>query len=172
LRSKLDQPELVERFVSTFRERVASRSRARGPKDETDRRVRDCERRIANLTESLAKIGWSEALATKLREEESQLARRKAERSAASRTSEPRTVPHPTVIAGYFRNLVALLETDSVRGREVLSRFVSPVVMTPEGEGPARRYRATGAFNLAFFLSPARLEGAGVVVKSSCAGRI
>ena len=26
-------------------------------------------------------------------------------------------------------------------------------VMTPEAEGPVRRYRATGAFNLSFFLS-------------------
>jgi hypothetical protein len=41
------------------------------------------------------------------------------------------------------------------RGRELLSRFVSPVVMTPELEGPERRYRATGAFNRSFILTAA-----------------
>ena len=34
-----------------------------------------------------------------------------------------------------------------------LIMFVAPIVMTPEIEGPARRYRATGAFNLGFFLN-------------------
>jgi len=116
--------------------------------------VRDAERRIANLTEALAKVGWSEALATKLREEEVQLGELKAEHAAASRDADRSAVvvPHPTAIAGYLKNLFTLLETDSVRGREILSRFVAPVVMTPEVEGQARRYRGTGAFNLSFFL--------------------
>jgi hypothetical protein len=65
-------------------------------------------------------------------------------------------------------NLFTLLETDPARGREILSRFVAPIVMTPEAEGPARRYRATGAFNISFFLG-ALSSGSG---KSSCAGRI
>lgn len=71
--------------------------------------------------------------------------------------------------AGYLKNLFAILDADSVRGREILSRFVAPVVMTPESEGPARRYRATGAFNLAFFLAAAS-SGARAAGKSSCAG--
>jgi hypothetical protein len=58
-------------------------------------------------------------------------------------------------LAGYLKNLFALLETDSARGRELLSRFVAPVVMTPETEGPHRRYRATGAFNLSFLMNAA-----------------
>jgi hypothetical protein len=68
--------------------------------------------------------------------------------------------------AGYLKNLFAVLEADPVRGREILSRLVAPIVMTPEVKGPARRYRATGAFNLAYFLGPAA-NGSG---KSSCAG--
>jgi hypothetical protein len=43
---------------------------------------------------------------------------------------------------------------------------VAPIVMTPEVDGPNRRYRATGAFNLAHFLAPPS-NGSG---KSSCAG--
>ena len=39
-------------------------------------------------------------------------------------------------IEAYFRNLFTLLDTDPARGREILSRFVAPIVMTPEIEGP------------------------------------
>lgn len=144
-----------------------------------DRRLRDSERRVANLTESLAKLGWSDALASRLREEEAQLGRLKTERTAATKALAPRVLPNPTAIAGYAKNLFTLLETDPVRGREILARFVAPVVMTPEvapwaqtpaqGEGPPRRYRATGAFNLSFFLTGALNDRSG---KSSCAGRI
>jgi hypothetical protein len=79
-----------------------------------------------------------------------------------------RSVPDPAAIAGYLTNLFALLETDPARGREILSRFVAPIVMTPETNGPDRGYRVTGAFNLAFFLE-LPTDGSG---KSSCAGRI
>src|SRR5215472_5153989 len=153
LKAKLERPELLEHFTSAFHERLVSRREGRTNIDDLDRPVRCCERRIANLTESLAKLGWSDALATKLRDEEVQLRRLKASRSAAAKNAVAPVLPHPTVIAGYARNLLALLEIDPVRGRELLSRFVAPVVMTPEGEGPARRYRATGAFNLSFFLT-------------------
>lgn len=170
LKEKLDDAELVERFVSGFKKRTAVlRAENVSPEDEADRRVRDCERRIANLTESLAKVGWSDALAAKLREEEALLGKLKSERAAAAREGAPRVLPHPTAIAGYMKNLFALLETDSARGREILSRFVAPIVMTPEVEGPNRRYRATGAFNLSFFLNAAAL-GESRSGKSGCAG--
>ena len=169
LKEKLDGPGVIERFVAKFKQRTTTlRSEGSSGKDDSERRVRDCERRVANLTESLAKAGWSDALASKLREEEAQLGKLKSERSAAAKEPGPHVVPHPTAIAGYLKNLFALLETDPVRGREILSRFVAPIVMTPEVEGPSRRYRATGAFNLAYFLG-APSSGSG---KSSCAGRI
>ena len=76
-------------------------------------------------------------------------------------------VPHPATIAAYLKNLWPLLDTDPARGREILSRFVAPVVLTPmNAEGPGRSYRATGAFNFAFFLSGV-LNGSGI---SGCAG--
>ena len=50
--------------------------------------IRECERRIANLTDSLARVGWSEALAAKLHDEEPSPA-------------VPRIVPHPAT--RYFR---------------------------------------------------------------------
>ncbi len=56
--------------------------------------MQECERRIANLTEGLAKVGWSEALAAKLRDEEVQLGKLKGERTVAAR--EPSRVPFRT----------------------------------------------------------------------------
>jgi hypothetical protein len=77
LKEKLDRPELIERFIAKFEQRtVALRKEASTPKDDDiEPRVRACERRLANLTESLAKVGWSDALAAKLREEEAQSGR-------------------------------------------------------------------------------------------------
>jgi site-specific DNA recombinase len=183
LKDKLDRPELIERFVSTFRQHANSLGKVNDRGEDADRRVRDGERRIANLTESLAKRGWSDALAAKLRDEEAQLTRVKVERTASIRGTARPVLPNAVAIAGHFRNLLAVLEADPARGRELLSRFVAPVVMTPEvdasvgaetaGKGPARRYRATSAFNLSFFVSPPEaLVPREVEVKSSCAGRI
>lgn len=92
-----------------------------------------------------------------------------AKRTAAAKTNRSRSVPSAAVAAGYFRNLLGLLQTDPIRGREVLSRFVAPIVMTPKAEGPDRGYRATGAFNMSFFLSAGTAAPAGSG-KSSCAG--
>jgi hypothetical protein len=109
------------------------------------------QRHVANLTDAPAKIGWSDAIASKLPEEEAHLGRLKAERAAATKEARPPAVPAPAVIAAYLTNLLVLLQTDPARGREILSRFVAPIVMTPE-PGPVRGYRATGAFNLSCFV--------------------
>ena len=171
LKEKLDHPDLIERFVTTFRQRSASLRSSNPPAaDEIYGRLRESERRIANLTDSLAKLGWSDALAARLRVEEAQLGRLKAERAVVAKETPPRVLPHPAAIAGYLKNLWALLATDPAQGREILARFVAPVVMTPEVEGPVRRYRATGAFNLSFLLTAANT--ANRFGKSSCAGRI
>ena len=123
------------------------------PNVDAERRVHESERRIANLTETLAKLGWSDAIAAKLKEEESVLVRLRAERSK-TKPEGGRPLPHPTVIAADFKNLLGILKADPIRGREILSRFVAPLVMTPESENPDRSWRATGAFDLSFFLGP------------------
>lgn len=172
LKEKLDQPEVFERFFSAFKQRVAAlRNEQPSAAEELDRRTRDAEHRIANLTESLAKVGWSDALASRLREEEAQLSRLKAERNAAARQGESRALPQPATVASYLKNLFPLLDTDPVKGREVLARFVSPIVMTPEAESPTRRYRATGAFNLAFFVNAVGNKNR-VCGNDGCAGAI
>jgi hypothetical protein len=47
--------------------------------------IKTTHRFLANLTESFAKVGWSAALAARLRDEEAQLDRLKDERSAAAK---------------------------------------------------------------------------------------
>ena len=166
LKTRLAGPHAIERFTARFRDRVVEHSKPREAGDDAQRLVRDCERRIANLTESLAKLGWSEAIAAKLREEEAELSRLKLARKSPAVKKAGRTLPSPTVIASYLQNLFTLLETDPARGRELLARYVGSITMTPEGEGPARRYRATGAFNLSLLLG----ASSSAANKSSCAG--
>jgi site-specific DNA recombinase len=167
LKETLSDPEVLGRFVDQAQRRIAAASKKTpGPADEVERRVRECERRLANLTETLAKLGWSDAIGAKLKAEEEQLSRLKSERTTAKdETSRP--IPHPTLIAADFGHVLGILSADPVRGREILSRFVAPLVMTPKGKSPDRSYRATGAFDLSFFLAPH--PGVG---NSSCAGRI
>lgn len=63
------------------------------------------------------------ALAAKLHEEEAQLSRLKGDRTASARETPARVLPHPTAVAGYLKNLFAVLDGDPVRGRELLARF-------------------------------------------------
>ena len=171
LREKLGSPELVERFITSFEQRVALRRKEEAAPSRANDRVADCERRLANLTEALAKAGWSEALAAKLREEEAALGKLRALRTTEAKEEPRRALPDRQAIASYLDKLFAVLATDAARGRELLSRFVSPIIMTPETENPVRRYRATGAFNLSFLLTAAA-SGESGSGKSSCAGRI
>ncbi len=156
LSETLGHPEVIKRFVSEAQRKIASLDK-RTPSVDADRRVHDSERRIANLTETLAKLGWSDAIAAKLKEEESVLVRLKGERSKVA-PQGGRPLPHPAVIAADFKNLLGILKADPIRGREILSRFVAPLVMTPEGKSPDRSWRATGAFDLSFFLGPEGLQ--------------
>lgn len=152
LKDTLSHPEVIARFVDQAQRRIAALAKQTpGPADDVERRVREGERRLANLTETLAKLGWSDAIGAKLKAEEEGLARLKSERtSAKDETSRP--LPHPTRIAADFGRVLGILSADPVRGREILSRFVAPLVMTPEGKSPNRSWRATGAFDLSFFL--------------------
>ena len=81
LKEALDGPEVLARFDAAFRERVGElETEQRVSTPDLDRGVREAEKRIANLTESLARVGWSDALAAKLAEEERRLASLKGER--------------------------------------------------------------------------------------------
>jgi hypothetical protein len=75
--------------------------------------------------------------------------RLKAERTTAARARTEYPIPHPTVIAGHLRNLFTLLDTDPARGRELLSRFISPVVMTQKPKAPCGGVLLVGVTEIA-----------------------
>ncbi|HXI55046.1 MAG TPA: hypothetical protein VNO55_03245, partial [Polyangia bacterium] len=50
---------------------------------------------------------------------------------------------------GYLRNLLASLEADQAKARELLVRYMPPLLMTPEG----RAYKITGGFDLCQLLA-------------------
>ena len=58
LKEKLDQPDLVERFIAKFKQTTSCRNaKDATEKHDLEQRIHDKERRVANLTESLAKVG-------------------------------------------------------------------------------------------------------------------
>jgi len=150
LREKLGCPELVERFITSFEQRVALRRKEDAAPNRANDRVADCERCLANLTEALAKAGGAEALAAKLR---SQRRRARSQSSARFALPGPRKSPGGRFLVGHavttrhhrasqrsahdgrltgtrsqatWTKLFAVLETEAARGRERLARFVSP----------------------------------------------
>lgn len=169
LRSNFDK-EAVGRFVDKFQKRVAANAKkASSPTAALEKKVREHERRLANLTEAVSKLGYSDELGAKMREEQEALARARYELSSATKETGGTKVAHPTAIVRFFERILDVLESDPARGREILSRIVSPIIMKPTGD----RYEATGAFNIGFFLNPpppAQNAEDGVLSKSSCAG--
>jgi hypothetical protein len=93
--------------------------------------------------DALSNMGWSESVATRLREEEERLTAVRARAVELGRARQ-KTIPHPRVIEGYLRNLQALLDGDRTRARMLLAKHIGRLVLTP-GE---RGYEITGAFGL------------------------
>ena len=144
LRAQLTAPDLVARFAKMFQKRVGELQQAAAEPDPTVRLVEEQERRVRNLYEGLAKIGWSEVLAQQIKTEETKLSALRARASERPRT-QPVAIPHPKIIEGYIRNLLTVLEGDPVQAREILARHIQPLVLTPTEVG----YQITGAFDLA-----------------------
>jgi site-specific DNA recombinase len=144
LRAQLTAPDLVARFVKMFQKRVGELQQAAEAPDPKARLLQEQERRVKNLYEGLAKMGWSEVLAQQIKSEEAKLAALRAKASERLR-AQPVALPHPKIIEGYIRNLLTVLEGDPAQAREILTRHIQPLVLTPTEDG----YQITGAFDLA-----------------------
>ena len=83
-------------------------------------------------------------------EEVARLRELKGRRAEIRSAPSVRVLPSPKVVEGYIRNLFECLERDPERARGLLRAHFeqSPLILTPQSEGPDRFYRATGAFNL------------------------
>jgi len=73
-----------------------------------ERHTRDAERRVRNLTEGIAKVGWSEALATKLKAEEARLATLNAQLAAAGQQLQQVLLPSHKIIRQQLWNLLKI----------------------------------------------------------------
>jgi hypothetical protein len=143
LKTQLNAPDLVERFVKVFQKKLGELQRADVAPDQTAKLLREQERRVKNLYEALTKMGWSEGLAEQIRGEEEKLSVLRSKTAERARV-RPATIPHPKIIEGYIRNVLTIVEGDPARGREILARHIQPLVLTPTDDG----YGITGAFDL------------------------
>lgn len=142
---ELDRPELLDRFVTAFRRhrlRIADAGR-KGQHDAV-RALREAETRLQNVTDAMARVGWSSALAEQLRQEEERVARARM-MAAPAVTPLPR-LPEPAELHAHLRNMVGMLTVDAGRGRAILQRYLAPMHCTPMATGG---YRAVGNFDLA-----------------------
>lgn len=168
-------PEIIARFIAEFTRRLPAAIAAVGSTANShEDQIRDAEKRIRNLTEALAKIGWSDALASQLKEEEGRLRQLKSARTVAASKNKTLALPSPAEVASYLGDLLATLGADSKAGQATLARHLAPVVLTPQGKGPDRHYRATGALNLSVCLRYLTAGGAGgqVAGKSGSGGAL
>jgi DNA invertase Pin-like site-specific DNA recombinase len=173
LRSELLAPGLVQRFVDTFKRTLATLEKEAEAGSDTADRLRESDRRVRNLTEAIARSGWSDSLGDMLRTEEDRRANLRAQIAQETRQADrPTTIPHPTLIESYLRDLLGGLHLDVHAGREVLARHMTPVVMTPHEADGERWYMAAGAFNIALTLglSPPTDSGGEVLGKKGSGG--
>ena len=172
----LTTPDRMNQFTTLVRKRLKQLQAKSTDGNVTglERQMRDADRRVRNLTEAIANGGWNDSVAAKLKAEETRLATLKAQVAIANQQKPEQALPSDEVIRQQLWNLMKLVSTDPLRGREALARCLRPFVLTPEGEPTDRHYRATGALNLSLILkTPASSDlEAGVSGLKSCGGRI
>src|SRR5207244_1660520 len=90
LKQTFSDPELVQRFIQRFQEHFAHIEKG-APAAELTEHIHKAEQRVRNLLDALAKMGWSESLAGRVKEEEEQLAGLRT-RAAELSKARPKTV--------------------------------------------------------------------------------
>ena len=145
LQGQLRSPELVATFLASFERKHRELEKADEGSGEVEQQLREAEQKVRNMTEILSKAGFSESLIAQLRLDEQRVADIKGK--LAERTRErPKALPHPRIIEGYLRNVLAVLEGDRERARMLLTRNLEPVIITPMADG---RWQLSGALNVA-----------------------
>ena len=168
LNEQLSSPEIVRHFVESFERRYRELEKEDHAASDLDRQLRDAELKVRNMTEILSKAGYSESLIAQLRLDEQRVADLKT-RVAEQVRHRPRTLPHPKIIEGYLRNLVAVLDGDRERARQALTRHLEPVIISPMDDG---RWRLTGALNLSTVISDSARDSGRVTENQGSGGVI
>jgi hypothetical protein len=163
VRETIARPDLIDSFIKHFEQHYAKIEKTVVTAD-LHNNIQEAESRVRNLVDALSKMGWSESVATRLREEEERLTAVRARAVELGRARQ-KTIPHRRVIEGYLRNLQALLDGDRTRARMLLAKHVGRLVLTPA----ERAYEITGAFG--FHLPVDGEVGPSVCDKSSSGAR-
>ena len=110
----------------------------------------------------LGRTGFSEAVATALREAETRAAALRAQVGVLKKLQANASVlPHPTVIENYVRNLLETAEADPEKSRALLQRHLGKVVVENNSAG---HLEVAGAFKLfASHESSARADCGGAL---------
>ncbi len=114
--------------------------------------VAAAERRIANLADALARLGWSDAVAERLRAEEQELRRLRAARRVAASPAPATAQLDPRSFAAYVGALGAALERDPASGRPAMPAFCSRVTVSSTAEAVS----LSGAFDVAALAEASR----------------
>ena len=159
LREILGSSDFMQDFVAaaerSYRE---AQRREGGSADEAERRVRECQRRVENLTDSLARTGFSHAVATRLQKEEATMAEAQAQLAAASRGGLAGAVPNVERFREGIDHIRSLLDgEDMPKAREELVRHMPPLILTPVKGG----WEISGGLDLAVFLGTGSVEDVG-----------
>jgi hypothetical protein len=108
-------------------------------------------------------MGWSQALADLLRDEEAKLAVLKSQGCPVRQSARERAA-HPKIIEGYLCSFLALIDGDPIAGGEILARNIQPLVLTPRADGG---HDITGGFNVATVIAA---EGDALVSDTKVGG--
>jgi site-specific DNA recombinase len=168
LQEQLSSPELVRAFIASFERRYRELEKDDHGTPELEKQIRDAEQKVRNMTEILSKAGYSESLIAQLRLDEQRVTDLKG-RLADRANARPKTLPHPKIIEGYLRNVLAVLEGDRERARQILARHIEPVIITPMDDG---RWKLTGALNLSTVIGDSAREAGRVTDNESSGGVI
>lgn len=138
---ELRSPEVVSRIVDRAARRLAAHNRELAAAVDGSE-IGEAERRVANATEAIVKMGYSEALHEALRREESRLAQLRVRvEGARTVTRLPLSERQVEKILG---SMTEALRASPERSREVLSRHLTPLTMSPTAYG----YNYGGGFRL------------------------
>lgn len=152
LKDQLLAAGAIKRFREQFNAAVGKQSdTAPSPTAQIDREIFATQKAVANLTDAFAQMGFSPAVATKLKTEEDRLQKLMSRRAelAAEKARVP-SVPTEETVEKYLTGLFKACDEEPAKARVMLaSHFkADPLVLTPQNNGPDRFYEATGAFFL------------------------
>lgn len=173
LRDYFASPDYEAWLEGAYRAQQRARALAARRDDEIARlesAVRAAEGRVDKVTEALARIGYSEPLAAKLRAEEGKLLDCRKALAQAAAPPTPAPVPRAYSRAAVLAVLDSIAEAALKRpqkARALLQAVVESILMDPRPDGYAVRITLKNK-------NPAALEGDGVAgdYQTGCGGRI